>query len=392
MAVSPSVAERIAGLKPEGAYKVLAKAKSLETQGRDIVHLEIGEPDFPTPSHISLSGIQAIAEGETRYNPSPGLPALRSSIAREAGAFRSMEIVPDQVVVAPGAKPILFLTMLALVEPGDEVVCPDPGFPSYGTAVEMAGGKPVFVPLDREKGFDLDAAALDRSVSPRTKVIILNSPGNPTGRILSAGSLEAVADIARENDCWVLSDEIYSRLTYEPAPVTVAVLPGMAERTIIVDGFSKTYAMTGWRLGFGIMPEFLAQIVGLLLTHSVGCTATFTQLAGADAINGPQNAVETMRKRFMDRRDAMVEGLNRIPGVRCQSPQGAFYAFPNVEGVGRDPEWLAAYLLEEAGVALLPGTDFGTNGNGHLRLCYANSLAAIQTALERICRAVERLI
>jgi aspartate/methionine/tyrosine aminotransferase len=181
-------------------------------------------------------------------------------------------------------------------------------------------------------------------------------------------------------------------LTYEPAPVTVAVLPGMAERTIIVDGFSKTYAMTGWRLGFGIMPEFLAQIVGLLLTHSVGCTATFTQLAGADAINGPQNAVETMRKRFMDRRDAMVEGLNRIPGVRCQSPQGAFYAFPNVEGVGRDPEWLAAYLLEEAGVALLPGTDFGTNGNGHLRLCYANSLAAIQTALERICRAVERLI
>ncbi len=282
--------------------------------------------------------------------------------------------------------------MLALVEPGDEVVCPDQGFPSYVTAIEMAGGKPVFVPLNLEKGFDLDAAALARSVSPRTKVIVLNSPGNPTGGTLSTDSLETVADIARENDCWVLSDEIYARLTYEPGPVTVAVLSGMAERTIIVDGFSKTYAMTGWRLGFGIMPESLAYEVGLLLTHSVGCTATFTQIAGIDAITGPQHTVETMRERFRARRDIMVEGLNRISGVRCHRPRGAFYAFPNVEGLGRDAGWLAAYLLEEAGVALLPGTDFGANGNGHLRLSYANSMDAIQTALERINSAVERLV
>lgn len=384
-------ARRIADLRPEGAYAVLAQAQSLEARGRDIIHLEIGEPDFASPSHVALSGIRAIAGGETRYNPPSGLPALRRALARDAGALRGMDIQPDQVVVAPGAKPILFLALLAIVEPGDEVICPDPGFPSYSVAVEVAGGTPVFVPLDREKGFDLDAAVLACRVSPRTRVIILNSPGNPTGGTLSADQLHQVADIAQENDCWVISDEIYSRLIYEPVPVTPAALPGMAGRTIIVDGFSKTYSMTGWRLGFGIMPEELATKMGMLLTHSVGCTATFTQIAGIDAIGGPQDGVEAMRNRFRARRDVMVEGLNRIPGFRCHTPQGAFYAFPDIEGVGRDADWLATYLLEEAGVALLPGTGFGANGAGHLRLSYANSMENIEKALGRIDRAVAKL-
>ncbi len=385
------VSERSRELREEGAYAVLATAKQLEAQGRDIVHMEIGEPDFPTPSPIAMAGIRAIQEGHTRYNPPAGLPDLRRELAREAGIFRGMEIRPEQVVVAPGAKPILFLALVATIEPGDEVICPDPGFPSYEAAVRLAGGVPVFVPLDRRRGFDLNVDALAEVMSPRTRVILLNSPGNPTGGVLTAEALSRVADLAMGHGCWVISDEIYSKLLYAEVPVTPAALPGMAERTVIVDGFSKTYSMTGWRLGYGIVPQALVRPMERLLTHTVGCTATFTQMAGTAAISGSHAAVDDMGERFRRRRDAMVEGLNRIPGFHCHRPQGAFYAFPNVEGVGRDDGWLASYLLEEAGVALLPGNGFGANGAGHLRLSYAHSIDTIQKGLGRIRAAIEKL-
>lgn len=384
-------AERISSLKAEGAYAVLAQAQALEAQGRDIIHLEIGEPDFPTLSHVSLAGIGAIAGGRTKYNPPSGLLDLRRALARDAGERRRTTFSPEQVTVAPGAKPILFLSLLALLEPGDEVICPDPGFPSYEAAITVAGGKPVYVPLEEASGFDLDLEAFRRSVTSRTKLIILNSPGNPTGGVLSTKTLEAVAETARQQDAWVMSDEIYGGLVYEEAAPSIVTLPGMADRTIIVDGFSKTYAMTGWRLGYGIMPEALARKMGLLLTHSVGCTATFTQLAGIAAIEGPRHDVLAMRETFRKRRDIMVDGLNGIPGFRCHRPKGAFYAFPNVEALGRPVEELASYLLEEAGVALLPGTGFGPNGRGHIRLSYANSIENIEKAVSRIAEAVEKL-
>jgi aspartate/methionine/tyrosine aminotransferase len=386
-----SFAQRIAHLAPEGAYAVLARAQALEAQGREIVHLEIGQPDFDTYSHVSLAGIRAIAEGQTRYNPPPGIPALRKALAEDAGRRRGLEFAPEQVVVAPGAKPLLFLPLLALLEAGDEVIYPNPGFPTYEAAIGVTGAAPVPVPLDEAKGFDLDREAFDAALSARTRLIILNSPGNPTGGILSMATLEHVAAVARERDCWVLSDEIYARLTYDGDALSIAALPGMAERTIIADGFSKTYAMTGWRLGFGVMPEALADKMGLLLTHSVGCTATFTQYAGLEAVLGPQDEVDAVRDLFRRRRDRLVSGLNEIPGVRCHLPRGAFYAFPNVASFGRPVEELAEYLLDEAGVALLPGTSFGANGKGHLRLSYANSIENIEKALERMKQALGKL-
>jgi aspartate aminotransferase len=386
-----SFAQRIAHIRPEGAYAVLARAQELEAQGREIIHLEIGQPDFDTYSHISLAGIRAIAEGQTRYNPPPGIPALRKALAEDAGRRRGIEFTPQQVVVAPGAKPILFLPLLALLEPGDEAIYPDPGFPTYEAAIGATGATPVPVLLDEDKGFDLNLTALDAALSDRTRLIILNSPGNPTGGILGMETLGHVADVARRRDCWVLSDEIYARLTYDGDALSIAALPGMAERTIIADGFSKTYAMTGWRLGFGIMPEALALKMGLLLTHSVGCTATFTQYAGLEAVLGPQDEVDAVRDLFRRRRDLLVAGLNEIPGVHCHMPRGAFYAFPNVEAFGRPVEELADHLLDSAGVALLPGTSFGANGKGHLRLSYANSIENIEKALEQTHRALKEL-
>jgi aspartate/methionine/tyrosine aminotransferase len=386
-----SFAQRIAHLQPEGAYAVLARAQALEAQGREIVHLEIGQPDFDTYSHVSLAGIRAIADGQTRYNPPSGIPALRKAVAADAGQRRGIEFTPEQVVVAPGAKPLLFLPLLALIEPGDEVIYPDPGFPTYEAAIGVTGATPVPVPLNEARGFDLDVDAFDAALSARTRLIILNSPGNPTGGILSVETLEHVAAVARERNCWVLSDEIYARLTYDGDALSIAALPGMAERTIIADGFSKTYAMTGWRLGFGIMPEALAAKMGLLLTHSVGCTATFTQYAGLEAVLGPQDEVDAVRELFRRRRDRLVAGLNEIPGVHCHMPRGAFYAFPNVEAFGRPVEELAEYLLDEAGVALLPGTSFGANGRGHLRLSYANSIENIEKALDRMKQALGKL-
>ena len=386
-----SFAHRIAHLKAEGAYAVLARAQALEAQGREIIHLEIGQPDFETYPHIALAGIRAIATGQTRYNPPAGIPALRQALAEDAGRRRGVRFTPEQVVVAPGTKPLILLPMLALLEPGDEVITPDPGFPSYEAAIGLVGARPVPVPLAEERGFDLDLEAFDAALSPHTRMVILNSPGNPTGGILSEQTLAHVAAAARHRDLWVLSDEIYFRLVYEGEAPSIVSLPGMAERTIIADGFSKTYAMTGWRLGFGIMPQPLAEKLGLLLTHSTGCTATFTQYAGLEAVLGPQDEVEAVRTEFRRRRDLMVQGLNAITGVRCPRPQGAFYAFPNVQPFGRSSDELADLLLEEAGVAVLPGTAFGRNGEGHLRLSYANSLQNIEKALERMADALARL-
>ncbi|MCP4539752.1 MAG: pyridoxal phosphate-dependent aminotransferase [Chloroflexi bacterium] len=384
-------AERVNHLAPEGAYHMLARAQALEAEGREIIHLEIGQPDAPTFDNITQAGIQAIHDGHTRYNPPVGIPALRQAIAKDAEERRKIEVRPAQIVVGPGAKPALFFPTLALVRPGDEVIYPDPGFPTYAAMIGVAGGTLVPVPLREEDDFAFDLDVFDQLVSDRTRLIILNSPSNPTGGVLSLPVLEHIADTARRHDIWVLSDEIYTRLAFDgvPAP-TIAALPGMRERTVICDGFSKTYAMTGWRLGFGIMPESLAERVGLLLTHSIGCTATFTQYAGVEALTGSQEQAETVVAEYQRRRDVLVAGLNAIPGVQCRVPQGAFYAFPNVSAFNRTSDQLADYLLEQAGVAVLPGTAFGDGGEGYLRLCFANSMENIQRALERISAALDR--
>ncbi|MDQ4077278.1 MAG: pyridoxal phosphate-dependent aminotransferase [Chloroflexota bacterium] len=380
-----SFARRVTHLEPEGAYEVLARAQALEAQGREILHLEIGQPDFETFPSISLAGIGAIAAGKTRYNPPAGTPSLREVIAADASARRGMQVRPEQVVVGPGAKPGLFFTALALLEPGDEVLYPDPGFPTYPAMVGVAGGVAIPVPLDEEKHFSFDLEAFDEHISERTRLIVINSPANPTGGVMPLPDLEHIAAAAQAHDCWVLSDEIYARLVYDNLSVpSIAALPGMAERTIIVDGFSKTYAMTGWRLGYAIMPEPLADRVSLLLTHAIGCTATFTQAAGVEALTGPQEMVDEVVEIYQQRRDRIVAGLNAIPGVRCQLPQGAFYVFPNVKAFGVPSRELARRLLDEAGVALLPGTDFGRYGEGYLRLCYATSMEDIERALERM--------
>jgi len=384
-------AERVVKLAPEGAYYMLGRAQALEAAGCRIIHLEIGQPDVPTFQNIAQAGMDAIAEGYTRYTPSAGIPALRKAIAEDAGRRRGISIDPEQVVIGPGAKPALFFPTLALVRPGDEVIYPDPGFPTYAAMIEVAGGIPVPVPLREEQNFSFDLDAFDRLVSERTRMIVLNSPSNPTGGVMPLSALEHIAEVACQRDIWVLSDEIYARLVYESPAPSIAALPGMAERTIICDGFSKTYAMTGWRLGYGIMPKPLAERVELLLTHSVGCTASFTQIAGLEAINGPQEQVDAVVAEYRRRRDALVAGLNAIPGVRCRTPQGAFYAFPNVSAFGRPSDWLAEYLLEEAGVALLPGVSFGKNGEGYLRLCFANSLENILQALEQMKEALSKL-
>jgi len=384
--------ERVSYLQPEGAYAVLAKAQRMEEQGRDIIHLEIGQPDFQTFPNVAMAGIRAITEGKTRYKPSPGLSKLREAVAEDVNDRRGMQVRPEEVVIGPGAKPLLFFPTLALVKSGDEVLYPNPGYPTYEAMIRVAEGKPVPVPLSGEKGFSIDLDALEELVSDQTRMIILNSPGNPTGGIMPPSDLERIAAIAEDHDCWILSDEIYSRLIYDEVPyVSIASLPGMKERTILVDGFSKTYAMTGWRLGYGIMPAELAERVGLLLTHSIGCTATFTQYAGIEALRGPQEQVERARAEFKRRRDRIVAGLRDIPGINCQKPDGAFYVFPNVKAFGKPVDQLADYILEEAGVALLPGTAFGEMGEGYLRLCYATSLTKINEALDCITQVLKQL-
>jgi aspartate aminotransferase len=384
-------AERVNSLTAEGAYFVLAKAQALEAQGRSIIHLEIGQPDAATFANISRAGIQAIQDGKTRYTASAGMKELRQVIAEDAGKRRGLQFAPEQVVVGPGAKPFLFFPTLAVVRPGDEVIYPDPGFPTYKAMIEVAGGVPVPVPLCEEEDFAFDLDAFDRLISPRTRMVIINSPSNPTGGVMHRAALEYIAAAAIQHDFWVLSDEIYTRLIFENPAHSIAALPGMAERTIICDGFSKTYAMTGWRLGYGIMPEKLAERVDLILTHSVGCTASFTQIAGIEAIRGPQEMVDVVVMEYKRRRDALVSSLNEIPGIQCRLPSGAFYAFPNITALGRSSEWIAEYLLEQAGVALLPGTSFGKNGEGYLRICFANSLENILSAVEQMKLALQRL-
>jgi aspartate/methionine/tyrosine aminotransferase len=384
-------ADRVLNLQAEGAYYMLGRAQAMESTGRQVIHLEIGQPDVPTFPNISRAGIQGILDGYTRYTPPAGIPALRAAIAEDAGQRRGISFEAAQVIIGPGAKPALFFPTLAVVRPGDEVVYPDPGFPTYAAMIEVAGGVPVPVPLREEEDFSFDLAAFERLVNERTRMIILNSPSNPTGGVMPYAALEVIADVAIRRNIWVLSDEIYSRLIYETPAPSIASLPGMAERTIICDGFSKTYAMTGWRLGFGIMPTALAERVDLLVTHSVGCTASFTQLAGLEAIQGPQEQVEAVVAEYRRRRDALVTGLNAIPGLHCRTPQGAFYVFPNVSSFNKTSDWLAEYLLETAGVAVLPGTAFGAYGEGYLRLCFANSLENIQAGLKKVAEALGKL-
>jgi aspartate/methionine/tyrosine aminotransferase len=384
--------ERTDQLKPEGAYQVLAKAQALEAKGRPIIHFELGQPDFDTFENISEAGRRAISEGKTRYTAPAGMPALREAIAEAAGTQRGVHFLPEQVVVGPGTKPNMFYTTLALVGPGDEVLYPDPGFPTYKAMVGVAGATAVPVPLKEENQFSFDLEAFDRLINERTRLIILNSPSNPTGGVLPLADLEHIAEMAQRYDCFVLSDEIYMRIVYDgmQAPSIIGV-PGMLDRTIIVDGFSKTYAMTGWRLGYGIMPVDLARRIDLLLTHSVGSSAQFTQYAGLEAIRGPQDRVGEVVKEYQLRRDLLISGLNSIPRITCQKPQGAFYAFPNIRAFGMTSNELADYLLDEAGVALLPGSAFGEYGEGYLRLSYAASQDIIRAGLDCLRIALDKL-
>lgn len=385
-------ADRVKQLAPEGALHMLVRARALQAQGRDIIEFQIGQPDVPTYENIAEAGVRAIREGRTRYNPPPGIPELREAVAEDAGRRREIEIKATNIVVMPGGKPTLFFPTLALVQPGDEVIIPDPGFPTYKAMVQVAGATPVPAPLREDQDFAFDLEAFDAAISDRTRLIVVNSPSNPTGGVLSVKVLNHIAEAALTHDAWVLSDEIYSRLVFNGATApTIAALPNMQERTIICDGFSKTYAMTGWRLGYGIMPEALAERLGLLLTHSVTCSATFTQYAGLEAVTGPQDRVTQVRDEYQRRRDVMVTDLNAIPGVSCRTPLGAIYAFPNVKSFEKSSDWIANYLLEEAGVALLPGTSFGAGGEGYLRLCFASSMADIKTGIARIADALGNL-
>jgi aspartate aminotransferase len=379
------LAHRMDRLAIESAFEVLVRAKNLEAAGRDIVHLEIGEPDFPTPSHVIEAAKSALDEGWTHYGPTQGLLPLRETIAAYISRTREIQAGPQHVCVVPGGKPIIFFPLLALLEPGDEVIYPNPGFPIYESMIRFLGAKPVPVPLIENRGFSFDLDVLRDSLTERTKLLILNSPQNPTGGIIPAADIRTIADLVRDRDMLVLSDEIYSRIVYttEP-PLSIASLPGMLEKTIILDGFSKTYAMTGWRLGYGVMPEWLVEAVNKLMVNSNSCTASFTQMAGIAALAGPQDAVTAMVEEFRIRRDAFCRELNNIPGFRCVLPEGAFYTFANVKETGLNSRTLADRLLEEAGVACLDGAAFGSFGAGYIRFSYANSLENLKEAARRI--------
>jgi aspartate/methionine/tyrosine aminotransferase len=371
-------------LTTAASFDMLARGRALEAQGRSIVHLGIGEPDFDTPGFIRRAADAALAAGYTHYGPPAGLPEFRTLIAETWRARRGLACEAANIVVTPGAKPVLFFSMLALLDHGDEVLVPSPAFPTYASAAAFVGARVVPVPLVAERGFDLDLAVLRQRIGERSRIIVLNSPHNPTGGVLPRATLEAVAALAREHDMLVLSDEIYSAMVHEGESPSIATLPGMAERTVVVDGFSKTYAMTGWRLGFGIMPEPLARQMAALMNNSNSCTATFVQKAGEAALTGPQDEVAAMAAEFRARREIVIEGLNAIPGVRCAKPAGTFYAFPRIEGTGLSAVELADRLLEEAGVVTLPGTGFGVEGEGHLRLSYANSRENLREGLRRM--------
>ena len=382
--------ERMSRIGVESAFEVLVKARALESQGRSVIHLEIGEPDFPTPAHIVEAGKRALDEGWTKYGPTQGLPELREAIAAEISRTRNVPVGPEQVCVVPGGKPIMFFSLIALLQAGDEVIFPDPGFPIYESMIRFLGATPVAIPLVESRGFAFDLDVFRERLSGRTKLVILVSPANPTGGVISRRDLAEMAALLRDRDVMVLSDEIYSRIWYEDPPASIVSEPGMLAKTIILDGFSKTYSMTGWRLGYGVMPTWLADAVVKLMVNSNSCTASFTQRAGIAALQGPQQCVADMVAEFRRRRDAICNGLSQIPGFRCSLPAGAFYAFPNVTGTGMSSKELADFLLYEAGVACLDGGCFGEHGAGYLRFSYANSLENIMEAIHRIRKASER--
>ncbi len=378
------LAQRMSRLGTETAFEVLVKARALEAKGRDIVHLEIGEPDFDTPNNIVEAAVDALHKGYTHYGPSAGLPPLREAIAEEVSRSRGIKVTPDEVVVVPGGKPIIFFTILALCDEGDEVIYPNPGFPIYESMINFVGAKAVPIKLREELDFRLDVNELKRLITDRTKLIIINSPQNPTGGVLDKKDIQDIAAAIGDRDIMVMSDEIYSRLLFEGKHYSISAIEDMRERTIILDGFSKTYAMTGWRMGYGVMRADLAQHVARLMTNSNSCTASFTQIAGIEAVRGDQSSVDKMNQEFMRRRDYFAERINKIKGFSCKVPKGAFYMFPNITKTGWPSKKLADTLLEEAGVAALSGTAFGAFGEGYLRFSIANSMENIKKALDRV--------
>ncbi|MCX7833255.1 MAG: pyridoxal phosphate-dependent aminotransferase [Ignavibacteria bacterium] len=378
------LAKRMERLGTETAFEVLAKAKKLEAEGKKIIHLEIGEPDFDTPENISNAAIEALKKGFTHYNPSPGLPELRQTIAEYMSRTRGLNFTADEVVVMPGGKPVMFYAILAIVEEDDEVIYPNPGFPIYESMINFIGAKAVPIPLREEKGFAFDIEEFKTLVNDKTKMVILNSPHNPTGGVLTKDDILNIANVIKDRDIWVLSDEIYSRLIFEGEHFSIAQVDGFKERTIILDGYSKYYAMTGWRAGFGVMNKEIAPHIAKLVTNSVSCTNTFVQKACIEALTGPQDSVDKMREEFMARREIIVDGLNSIPGFSCIMPHGAFYAFPNITKTGYKAKELQDHLLNNAGVASLAGTAFGAYGEGYLRFSYANSRENIKEAIKKI--------
>ena len=378
------LAKRMSRLGTETAFEVLVKARALEAKGRDIVHLEIGEPDFDTPGNIVEAAVDALHKGFTHYGPSAGLPALRDAIAEDVSRSRGIKVTPEEVVVVPGGKPIIFFTILALCDEGDEVIYPNPGFPIYESMINFVGAKAVPIKLREEIDFRLDVNELKSLITDRTKLIIINSPQNPTGGVLAQQDIRDIAAAIGDRDIMVMSDEIYSRLLFEGQHFSISAIPEMRERTIILDGFSKTYAMTGWRMGYGVMRPDLAQHVSRLMTNSNSCTASFTQMAGVEAIRGDQSSVDKMNREFMRRRDYFAERINQIKGFSCRVPKGAFYMFPNITKTGWPSKKLADALLDEAGVAALSGTAFGAFGEGYLRFSIANSMDNIKKALDRV--------
>ena len=384
------LSSRMAGVRGEGAFEVLVQARALEAQGRSVVHMEIGEPDFPTPENIVEAGRRALAEGHTKYGATQGDPELRQAIAERVAATRGIPVDEKCVVVTPGAKPVLAFTMMALLEPGDEALYPNPGFPIYESMIRYTGATPVPMPLVEDRGFSLDLDRFRDSLTDRTKLIILNSPQNPTGGSIPPEDIRAIAEMVRDRDLVVLSDEIYSLINFDGKPASIASEPGMADKTIILDGFSKAYRMTGWRIGYGVFPEWLVAPFCLLMVNSVSHTASFTQRAAIEALRGPQDSVDEMVAEFKRRRDLIVDGFNRMPGVRCATPGGAFYAFPNVSGTNIPSKELAKRVLHEAGVACLDGGAFGKFGEGYLRFSYATAYEQIEEALERIRKMLER--
>ena len=380
-----SVAPRMNLLATESAFQILAKARQLEAQGRSIIHMQIGQPDFKTPQNIIDAASKAMNEGHTGYGPTPGLPQAREAIANYAARHKGIKTSMDEVIIVPGGKPIMFFVMLMLIDKGDEVIYPNPSFPIYESCIRFAGGTPVQLKLSADNDFRLDIEAFKKLITPKTKVVWINSPSNPTGGVWTKEDILAIADVLRDRpDIFVFSDEIYDRLIFDGEVFSIASLPEFKDRTIILDGFSKTYAMTGWRLGYGIMHKSLIPHMEMLMVNSCSCTATFSQIAGIEALEGPQDMVDEMRAAFIERRNYLVGALNAIDGISCRMPGGAFYVFPDISSFGLDSKEFADRLLDEAGVAAAGGTAFGEFGEGYMRLSYANSMENIKIAVDRI--------